>query len=256
MLAAIRAGLVARFDPKLVDELIEAYTEAKRNYYLGGLRLGAVEGGRFSEAAFRMLQQLTTGKWDSLGKQLDSEATIKALAQLGAASLSDSVRLHIPRTLRVVYDIRNKRDAAHLGDGIDPNLQDASLVVASLDWVMAEFVRLFHNVGADEAQRIVEQLVTRAVPAVEDIKGFQKVLRTSLGVSDRVLLLLYARGAAGGTRGELESWLKPPMRKNLSRTMRRLEHDSGYVHRDNGTYLITASGIREVERRRLFEMPS
>jgi hypothetical protein len=46
-------------------------------------------------------------------------------------SAPDSIRLHIPRTFRVIYDIRNKRDAAHLGDGIDPNLQDSTLVSAA-----------------------------------------------------------------------------------------------------------------------------
>jgi len=34
MLSTIRAGLAKFHDSKLVDELIEAYVEAKRNYYL------------------------------------------------------------------------------------------------------------------------------------------------------------------------------------------------------------------------------
>src|SRR5271157_1584980 len=55
MLSTVRAGLAKFHDSKLVDELIEAYVEAKRSYYLGGLRLSAVEGGRFCEAAYRIL---------------------------------------------------------------------------------------------------------------------------------------------------------------------------------------------------------
>jgi len=43
--------------------------EAKRNFYLGGLRLSAVEGGRFCEATFRLLQQRTTGKFNALGNK-------------------------------------------------------------------------------------------------------------------------------------------------------------------------------------------
>ena len=137
MLKIVRQGLVVSLDAVLVDELLAAYQEAKRNFYLGGLRLSAVEGGRFCEAAFRLLQQCTTGKFDPLGKQVDSDGLIKLLANIPAAQQPESVRLHIPRALRVVYDIRNKRDNAHLADGIDPNLQDASLVVAILDWVVA-----------------------------------------------------------------------------------------------------------------------
>src|SRR4051812_46534982 len=112
MRATIRAGLAANLDGKLVDELLDAYEEAKRNFYLGGLRLSAVEGGRFCEAAFRLLQQIVRGTFDRLGVQLDTEKLIKELANLPSGSHPDSVRLHMPRALRVIYDIRNKRDAA------------------------------------------------------------------------------------------------------------------------------------------------
>ena len=45
LLAEVERGLKKSFDPKIVDELLAAFEEAKRNYYLGGLRLNAVEGG-------------------------------------------------------------------------------------------------------------------------------------------------------------------------------------------------------------------
>ena len=94
MLQTVRQGLVASLDAGLADELLAAYQEAKRNFYLGGLRLSAVEGGRFCEAAFRLLQQRTTGKFDALGKQVDSDALIKLLANIPAAHQPESVRLH------------------------------------------------------------------------------------------------------------------------------------------------------------------
>lgn len=178
-ITSIRAGLAASLDPKIVNELLEAYAEAKKNYYLGGQRLAEVEGGRFCEAAFRLLQQQAGLAVTPLGKKINSDRVIQDLANLPSGTAPESVRLHIPRALRVVYDVRNNRDAAHLGDGIDPNLQDASLVVSTLDWVLAEFVRLHHSVPADEAQRIVEDLVTRKAPVVQEFHGFLKVLNTS-----------------------------------------------------------------------------
>lgn len=254
MLKIVRQGLVVSLDAGLVDELLAAYQEAKRNFYLGGLRLSAVEGGRFCEAAFRLLQQCTIGKFDPLGKQVDSDGLIKLLANIPAVQQPESVRLHIPRALRVVYDIRNKRDNAHLADGIDPNLQDASLVVAILDWVVAEFVRLYHSVTPNEARSMVENIVTRKAPAVEDFDGFLKVLRTDLGASDFVLLLLYQRGQQGATLGEIEAWIRPKMRSNLRRTLASLEHAKAYIHGKNGTFQITRSGQQHVEASRLLEV--
>src|SRR5713226_3230588 len=182
MLDQIATGLKAEFPAKLVDELLSAYQDAKHNFFLGGLRLSAVEGGRFCEAAFRLLEHVIKGTSTDLNRPLDSEKLILALSN-SPKTFPDSIRLHIPRAIRVVYDVRNTRDAAHLADGIDPNLQDATLVCSVLDWILAEFVRVFHQVSASEAQQIVDGLVTRRAPAVQDFAGFLKVLKPNLGAS-------------------------------------------------------------------------
>src|SRR5690348_7169168 len=122
----IESQLALQIESKLVHELLEAHSEAKKNFYLGGLRLSAVEGGRFCEAAFRILEYITkSGKFTPLGKTLpNTDKLIAELANSDPTKFGDSIRLHTPRSLRLVYDVRNKRDAAHLADGIDPNLQD------------------------------------------------------------------------------------------------------------------------------------
>lgn len=122
---------------ELIDELLEAFIEARRHFYRGDLRPSEIEGARFSGSIFRILQWDTTGgSYTPLGKTLPS--IDKMMDSLLNANAVDSVRVHIPLTLRLIYDVRNKRDVAHLGDGIDPNQQDATLVVNNMDWVMAE----------------------------------------------------------------------------------------------------------------------
>jgi len=161
--------------------------------------------------------------------------------------------LHIPRALRLIYDVRNNRDAAHLADGIDPNTQDATLVVSVADWVLAEFVRLYHNVSADEAQIIVEQIVTREAPVIQDFDGFLKVLRPDLKPAEHCLVLLYHRGKIGATYDDLTEWARPTMRSNLRRTLRGLVFDDAFAHDDGKRYYITYKGEQYVERKRLIE---
>ena len=252
MLDLVAKSLKVHFDPSLVDELLAAYQEAKHNFYLGGLRLGAVEGGRFCEAAFRMLQQKTTKKFTPLGKQIDANGIALQLMNLPFADFPDAVRLHIPRAIRVVYDVRNSRDAAHLADGIDPNLQDASLVIGNIDWILAEFVRLYHEVSADEAQRIIDALVVRKVPVVQDFDGFLKVLNPRLAVTAYLLVLLYERGTAGATYEELTMWVRPPMKANLRRSLNKMVNDQAYLHVDAGRYFITKLGLATVELKKLY----
>src|SRR5438045_2140542 len=155
MRKTIESQLATKLNGTLVRELLDAHEEAKRNFYLGGLRLSEVEGGRFCEAAFRILEQITTGKWTPLGKQLNTEKVIDQLRTLDGSKFVDSVRLHVPRALRLVYDIRNKRDAAHLADGIDPSLQDATVVISTVNWGLVKLVRMSNGVSPAEAHRIL-----------------------------------------------------------------------------------------------------
>jgi hypothetical protein len=253
MRSKIQAQLSAFVPFKLVEELLDAHAAAKRNFYLGGLRLSEVEGGRFCEAAFRILEYAAFGNHTALGVQLSTDSLIEKLGKLPRASQPDSIRLHIPRALRMVYDIRNKRDAAHLADGIDPNLQDSTLVVSVLDWVLAELLRLYHNITPDEAKSTVDLIVARTAPAIQDFDGFLKVVRRSLSAGDYALLLLYQRGSLGAELEDLLKWARPAMRPNLRRTVGRLVDDLAFSHFDGTRYYVTRSGEHEVERRKLLE---
>lgn len=247
----IRRGFVdAGFPDELVDEVLDSYVEAKQRFHLGDHRPQAVEGGRFSEGVFRMLQHAATGTYTALGKTLPSVDTLLNTLE-HASGEPDAIRLHVPRTLKLIYDIRNKRDAAHLGDGIDPNLQDATLIVGNMDWVLAELVRMYHDVGPDEAQGIIENLVTKEVPAVQEIDG-QPVILADLKPRDRALLMLYRAGAAGASLDELAEQLRARRKDHLRGRLAKLDADRLVLHHPGtARYVITASGAREVESRDL-----
>jgi hypothetical protein len=176
---------------------------------------------------------------------------ILELSNADSSKFGDAIRLHIPRSLRLVYDIRNKRDAAHLADDIDPNLQDATLVIATIDWVLAEFIRLYHNVTADQTSKLVNDIVKRVAPVVQDFAGFLKVLNPKLAASDHCLVLLYQRGEDGAKEEELLKWVRPKMRANLKRTLNGLVHEKDYVHLTGDDYFITRLGEQYVEREQL-----
>lgn len=246
MLITVREGLVAALDPGVVNEMLDAYAELKTNHYLGGHRLSAVEGGRFCEAVVRLLEEIALGSATPLHTRLEVDKALKRIEPIAKAG--DSVRLHIPRAIRVIYDIRNKRDTAHLQDGIDPNIQDRTLVVAVADWVLAELVRLRHGVGPEEASHLIADLVERKAATVQDFDGFLKVLNPSLSASQHVLLLLHQRGRRGASVAELVDWARPDMRPNLRRTIRRLVEERALAHRTGDQLFITQAGIAEVNR--------
>lgn len=248
--ARVRTGFAAAGIPtELVDELLEAFAEAKRRFYRDDLRPSEIEGARFSEVVFRVLQWATTQKYTPIGKTLPSVDTM--MNTLVNAEGSDSVRMHIPRTLRLIYDVRNKRDVAHLGDGIDPNQQDATIVVHNMDWVLAELVRLYHNVPAEQAHGMIVELVSKDVPLIEEFDGFPRVLK-HFKASDHFLVLLYWRGVNGATLEELTAWSRTPMKANIRRTLATLDNRD-LIHLKSRTYVLTKLGESDVERRKLLE---
>jgi hypothetical protein len=251
--AALEAGFISAGVPSpLAREVLESFAEAKRRYYLDDFMPNAVHGGRFTEAVLRVLEWRTTGTHTPLAdSRFSVEATIKALGNIAVGAEPESVRLHIPRAARVIYDIRNKRNNAHLSDGIDPNVQDATLVVAVMSWMLAELVRLYHAVSAREAQEAIEALVSREVPMIQVFDGFPRVLR-SLTASDHVLVLAYWAGSEGIDRKTLTSWLPKNMRANALRTIGQL-HDKHLVHLSEPLVRVTRVGQKAVEARGLIQ---
>ena len=242
--------MAAGIPTELVEELVEAFAEAKRRFYRDDLRPSEIEGARFSEAVFRILQWATTQTYTALGKTLPSVDTMMNTL-VNSQVINDSVRIHIPRTLRLIYDVRNKRNVAHLADGIDPNQQDATMVVRNMEWVLAELVRLYHNISAKEAHRIIIDLVSKEVPLIQVFDGFPRVLK-QLKASDHFLVLMYWRGAEGATYEELHAWSRAPMLANLRRTLKALD-DKDLIHLQGDKYVLTHLGERDVETRKLLE---
>jgi hypothetical protein len=107
-----------------------------------------------------------------------------------------SVRIQIPRMLIALYEIRNNRGVGHVGGDVNPNEMDSKVVLEMSKWIMAELVRLFHNVTTEEATTVVESLVERTIPVVWVIDGRRRVLKLGLQKRDEVLLLLYSTPGA------------------------------------------------------------
>jgi hypothetical protein len=201
-----------------------------------------------------VLEHELFGRYTKLGRSLPGLDDKRLGAFRQAPSRHDSLRVHLPKALYLVYGIRNQRDAAHLDDSIDPNLQDATLVVGVLDWIMAELVRVFHTVSPDEAHAIITDLVTREVPVIEEIDG-QPICSKDLAVSDAVLVFLYRAGRDHGLDlPELQRQMRHGDRSNLTKAVKRLD-EKGLVllHPTSKRTHITSKGMTDVETRRLLQ---
>jgi len=244
----IKQILLSRLPDLIVEAILKQYTSMKENFFLGKHGPSGVDGGRFAEAVTRALEHICLGSWTPLDQKLDFDHSINAIMALPQVTQPDNLRIGIPRALRALYDVRNRRGAAHLAD-INPNYMDSAFSVACADWVLAELVREFSEVPHDEAQALVDGLVSRKVPVIQDIDGFLRTLRPEMTGPERIQLLLYYRGKQGAIEDELLAWTKnkfskvKPLRKALSRL-----DDRDLVHRKPGDrWILTETGLIKAE---------
>jgi len=99
---------------------------------------------------------------------------------------------------------------------------------------------------------MVDNLVERRIPIIQDFNGFPKLLRTDLTIPDKIVALAYRSGATGLSVRDLQKWLKPVKSGPLGVALLRLDRDKAFLHRDGDQCFITASGIRYVEKNMSF----
>jgi len=245
----IEIQLATTIPAQLVKALLDAHLELKDNFYQGRWRPSELEGGRFSEATIRVIQELSTGQHTSTDRTLPpfTEDYLKSIPNNAIAGTHASIKIHIPRALFTIYGIRNRRNVGHIGGDVNPNHADAYLIVSVCDWVLAELIRLTHNCPLPEAQDMVDDLVERKMPIIQDFNGFPKILKVGLSIPDRILILAYWTGRKGFDAKDLPKWMKPTTVGPISTALLRLVQDRLFLHREGNNCKITTSGIAYVE---------
>lgn len=238
---SLRADLVARYPAELVDEALDAYVTAKSAALANDLHKAESHFGLFCEAAVRICRHIVAPPYTSIGdSKFKVEDEIDACIK-SARGPDDSYRILIPRIVRAMYDIRNRR-VDHLSK-VKPNHIDARVLTAQADWILAELFRLAAAHDFAHAQRVIDGLVERQIPFIEQINGEWKLLKTTLNTDDAILVVLYHDEEVA--QAELVTILKRSQ-PTISNTVKRLDEE-GFVHKSGKALFITSSGRKRVE---------
>ena len=157
----IEAALKAKYSVDVCDALLEAYREIEENFSLQKWKATELDAGHFVEAARRLIEQELFGNCTPIGKSLPafSDAELKRYEN---AQGDESLRMLIPRVLKSIFNIRNKRGIGHLGT-ISANEMDSTLIIYNVKWVLAEFVRLATGTNPSATQQMIDSIVERRV---------------------------------------------------------------------------------------------
>ena len=233
----------------LRNELFEEFQKIVQNYRKEHWEAAELDGGRFCEIAYTILAGHTDG--DNYPARASKPQQFKQACERLESKVGypKSARLTIPRVLVALYDIRNQRGVGHVGGDVDANYMDATLVLHAAQWVMAEFVRMFHNTDVVTATAVTNALVDRTVPLIWRVGEVTRILDPRMSLSDQTLLLLYAAPKKLGER-DLATNLEQARIGNYRRVLDRL-HGERLIEYDKiaGSVTISPTGIAEVEKR-------
>lgn len=238
--------LSAHIPNQILINMLDEYQHIKQQFFLLKFQPSELNGARFGECVLRLLEYLDSSKYTPFGMSLKSEPIIKRVEN--NTKLQDTLRFFIPRLTRVILDVRNRRDVAHVGGAVNPNYSDALFVVQSTDWILTELVRLFHSCSIDEAQRIVNSINEVRIPVVAEIDGFVRVQNTDLDARKKTLVILYYKRPATVKAADLARWAKyqNPTRFKTS-ILAKLDAEA-LIHHDGGLCSLLPKGVVFVEK--------
>lgn len=250
------ASALTGIPPGLRRELLEALSEIVRNFREGRWEPSELNGGKLCEVVYSILRGHIDGKFPKKAtKPRNMVDACRALESADTTQFPRSVRIQIPRLLIGLYEVRNNRGVGHVGGDVDPNHMDAKLVLESSKWIVAELVRVFHEVDTAEAARVVDDLVEKTIPVVWEVGSKRRVLDPSLSKKDQTLLLLYSVSGPVPER-DLVSWIEHSNASTYRRDVLRRCHRDRLVeyNEESGQVELSPTGIAYVEENLSLEL--
>ncbi len=233
----------------LRDDLLRAFEEIVRNFAEGRWEPSELNGGKLAEAAYTVCEGLVTRAMpQSASKPRNMVDACKRLE--GPPPPPRSIRIQIPRMLVALYEVRNNRNVGHVGGDVDPSHMDALCVLQMSKWVMAELIRVLHQLPVDDAEELVDALVEREIPLVWKVGSKKRVLDPKMRHRDKTLLLLHAT-TGPVQEAELRDWVEAKNSTDYRRDILMPLHKEKLIEYDRAARLVMISptGVASVEER-------
>ncbi|MEG4027385.1 MULTISPECIES: hypothetical protein [unclassified Microcoleus] len=241
------AALSPPLPNEIVTHLLDEYQDIKQHFALRKFRPSELNGGRFAECVLRLIQHLDNPPHTPFGTSLGNSDNIIRGVERNTA-LHDSMRFFIPRLVRIMLDVRNRRDVAHVGGDVSPNYSDSLFISQNADWILTEILRIYYNCSMDSATKIVATINQVRLPIIADINGFVRVQNTNLDHRGKTLAILYYKNPEKVRDTKLIEWTKysnPSLfKKNI---LSKLDSEA-LVHYDNGFCTLLPKGIVYTEK--------
>jgi hypothetical protein len=187
----VRALLVSQFKASHVDNALKYYEAATEKFMAREWDRVAQDLGKFAEAVTKAIMAFGHITPTATGRQFKVTNELRRF-ESHQPPLPEVLRMVVPKALIFVTELVNNRLGRHDTE-LDPHEMDASAVMPTTSWVLAEFVRFCSpNTDQNAAITLIQELTAKIVPFFEVIEGRTYVHNGhELKAEEIALLLLY-----------------------------------------------------------------
>lgn len=235
----------------LVDALQIEFQKLHQQYFLGKWEPEQLDGGRFAEIVFRILEYKQSGNFTPIGTKINRTKIYNLISN--DPKILESLRFHVLKLADLILDFRNKRNVGHLGT-IDVNEMDSTIVLQAANWVVAELIRIETKMSPGDARAEIKKIIERKVPIIEEMGGRLKCLNPNLKVDQKVLVFCYQKYPNPISLDDLFNWTAYSNKSTLKKKLLEIDKKTSYIDFRDDMITLTKSGLLWVEKYIPFEL--
>lgn len=228
---------------ELSDNLFDSYSKGLREYSKGNWQYFINEIGQFNEIVYRILEYLLSDNYTPIKDKLPPFNEMILIKWENIPNKELNIKLIIPRILYSMFCIRNKRGAIHKND-INPNKMDASFLLSSTKWIIAELFRIFSKIDIIEAQKIIESITNKEIDLLWNINGKTRILNKNLKCCDQILVNLYVNNTMG--INQLIENIEYSNKSTFKNILKKM-HKERLIEYDGEICVISPKGLNKAE---------
>lgn len=235
--------LKMKYPDDVVENIMKSFAEVESNHRLGRWKPSELDAGHFVESVRRIVELELFKNYTPFDKKIENfhEGVLTKYEKAGG---DESFRILIPRVLYSVYCIRNKRGVGHVGS-ISPNEIDATYIMYSVKWILAEIIRIASNIPIEEAELLLSKIVKRHIDLIWDDGTSFLILNKKIKAADKVLLVLYKKDFTKDH--DIQALIKYTNRSSFMKIIKNLKNDLLIDHLPDGRCRLSPLGVKKIE---------
>jgi len=247
-MGSIFSQLRDKLSKKYIDLLEQEYFEIRKSFNIEDETKVGIHCGRFCEIISSLLCFQELEQNENLN-QINFNKNITKLENSSKSTPKKELYgLLVPRVLRSIYTIRNKKKIAHIKN-INPQKIDIKYLKIAVDWIISQLVIIYCDLQDEDVIEFFDKISYEEHSKVEKFENGELLFKNrNMPLSEKILIVLLDNyNDKRISRTEIYNSIKPKNKSYISTYINRLKHRN-LIHETDIGIKLTKWGISEAQK--------